>query len=164
MWIRRQMSLFGSAWTVGSLKYLLDSGVSSITYYETVGERGLFMGEQDSRWPDEFAADQGMIFPVFHLFRILLNKGKFRIPGSYSTNPLVIDGFTVAAESSGLAFLSNMTRQKQKFRLTGTGECRIILKMNTGNFNRLSRTIQLPAPEKQGQMATILRRTYITAL
>jgi D-apionolactonase len=157
----RQMSLFGAAWTVGSLKYLLDSGVSSITYYETVGERGLFMGEYGSRWPDEFAADQGMIFPVFHVFRILLNNGKFRIPGSYSSNSLVIDGFTVAAEGSGLAFLSNMTRQKQKFRLTGTNECRIILKMNTGNFNKLSGNEHFDEKEKKGQMAANTREHFL---
>jgi D-apionolactonase len=148
----RQMSLFGSAWTVGSLKYLLDSGVTSLTYFETVGERGLFMGEYGSRWPEEFAADQGMIFPVFHLFRILLNNGRFRVPGSYSTNSLVIDGFTVAGESTGLAFISNMTRQKQKFSLTGTGKCRIILKMNAGNFNKLSGTIQFSKPGEKGSM------------
>ena len=53
----RQMSLFGAAWTVGSLKYLLDSDVTSISYYETVGERGLYMGEHGSRWPGQFNAE-----------------------------------------------------------------------------------------------------------
>lgn len=148
----RQMSLFGAAWTVGSLKYLLDSDVTSITYYETVGERGLFMGEQESRWPGEFNADKSMIFPVFHLFRILLNKGKFKVPGSYSTNPLVIDGFTVATENSGLAFLSNMTNQIQKVVLKGTEECRTIIKMNLENFDMISRTIQFPVADSPGSM------------
>jgi D-apionolactonase len=118
----RQMSLFAAAWTVGSLKYLLESEVTSITYYETVGERGLFMGEHSSRWPGQFSADKDMIFPLFHIFRMLLNTGKFRVHGSYSSNPLVIDGFTVASENSGLLFLSNMTRKKQKVMLTGIDE------------------------------------------
>ncbi len=64
----RQMSLFGAAWTVGSLKYLLESEATSITYYESVGERGLFMGEYGSRWPEKFNADKGMIFPLFYIF------------------------------------------------------------------------------------------------
>jgi hypothetical protein len=149
----RQMSLFGAAWTVGSLKYLLDSDVTSITYYETVGERGLFMGEHNSRWPGLFNAYKDMIFPTFHIFRTLLNKGKFRVPGSYSTNPLVIDGFTVAGEDSGLLFLSNMTRQKQRVMLTGIDEYRIILKMNAGNFDALSRNFQFPKAQNQVQMA-----------
>jgi len=149
----RQMSLFGAAWTVGSLKYLLESEVTSITYYESVGERGLFMGEHSSRWPGQFNSNREMIFPVFHIFRTLLNKGKFRIPGSYSTNPLVIDGFTVAGKDSGLVFLSNMTRQTQKVILTGINEYTVILKMNAGNFDELSRNFQLPEAQNQVQMA-----------
>jgi hypothetical protein len=149
----RQMSLFGAAWTVGSLKYLLDSEVTSITYYESVGERGLFMGELGSNWPGQFNADKDMIFPMFHIFSTLLNKGKFRVSGSYSTNPLVIDGFTVAGEDSGLVFLSNMTRQRQSVILTGIEEYKIILKMNAGNFDLLSRNFQLPKVQHQVQMA-----------
>ncbi len=149
----RQMSLFGAAWTVGSLRYLLDSEVTSITYYETVGERGLYMGEYGSRWPEQFNANKEMIFPVFHIFRTLLDKGKFRVSGSYSTNPLVIDGFTVAGEDSGLVFLSNMTRQRQRVILTGVDEYRIILKMNAENFDSLSRNFQLPKTQHQVEMA-----------
>ncbi len=33
----RQMSLLGAGWTLGSLKYLAQSGVQSVTYYETIG-------------------------------------------------------------------------------------------------------------------------------
>ncbi len=148
----RQMSLFGAAWTTGSLKYLLDSDAKSITYYESVGERGIFMGDNDSRWPYVFEAHKGLLFPVFHVFRILLNKGKFKIPGSYSTNPLAIDGFTVSTGNSGLAFLSNMTRQRQKFELIGTDGCRVIMKMNTENFDYLSRSIPNQGAENQGRI------------
>ena len=37
----RQMSLFGAGWTLGSIKYLSESGASSVTYYETTGWRGV---------------------------------------------------------------------------------------------------------------------------
>lgn len=149
----RQMSLFGAAWTVGSLKYLLDSCLTSITYYETVGERGLFMGEHESRWPSRFNAQKGIIFPVFHVFRMLMNKGIFRVPGSHSTNPLVIDGFTVAGENSGFMFLSNMTRQKQSLKINGTAEYRELVKMNPENFNITCRNFQLPILQNQFRLA-----------
>jgi hypothetical protein len=61
----------------------------------------------------------------------------------------------VADENSGLAFLSNMTRQRQKVVLNGTRESRIIIKMNSGNFDKISRIIQLPLPEWQGKMVAI---------
>lgn len=156
----RQMSLFGAAWTVGSLKSLLDSETTSITYYESVGERGLFMGEQSSRWPERFFAESHMIFPVFHIFRMLLNKGKFRLHGSYSTNPLVIDGFSVKCENSGLLFLSNMTGQLRRVRLSGIDEYKVILKMNAGSFDSISRDIRFPGPaNKTGMTANAGERT-----
>jgi len=43
----RQMSLYGAAWTLGSIKYLAESGADFITYYETVGLRGVMQGNQD---------------------------------------------------------------------------------------------------------------------
>jgi D-apionolactonase len=149
----RQMSLFGAAWTVGSLKSLLDSEITSITYYESVGERGLFMGEKSSRWPDMFKADSHMIFPVYHIFRLLLNKAKFRVQGSYSTNPMVIDGFCVECENSGMLFLSNMTRQLRKVRLSGIDEYDTILRINAGSFNALTRNFQFPVSAEEIQMA-----------
>jgi D-apionolactonase len=148
----RQMSLFGACWTVGSLKYLLASEVSSITYYETVGERGLLMGNQGSRWPGLFNAGKGMIFPVFHIFKALREKGKFRVHGSYSTNPLVIDGFAVADENSGKLFLSNMTREVAKVMLSGIEKYKTTIKLNAGNFNEITGNFQLSYPAEQVQI------------
>jgi D-apionolactonase len=149
----RQMSLFGAAWTVGSLKYLLESEATSITYYESAGERGLFMGEHSSRWPEQFYADKGMFFPLFHIFSILLNKGKYRVHGSLSTDPLVIDGFAVTDNKSGLLFLSNMTSQKKRTKIAGIDEYRILLRMNSGNFDEICRNYQLQGKEKEDQRA-----------
>ena len=36
----RQMSLFGAAWTVGSVKSLAEAGAAAMTYFETTGWRG----------------------------------------------------------------------------------------------------------------------------
>lgn len=37
----RQTSQFAAAWTVGSLKYLVEAGAQSVTYYETEGAGGI---------------------------------------------------------------------------------------------------------------------------
>jgi hypothetical protein len=42
----RQGTLFAAAWTVGSLKRCAESGADAISYYETVGPRGVLNGEQ----------------------------------------------------------------------------------------------------------------------
>jgi len=70
----RLMSLFGASWTLGSVKYLGESEADSLTYYETVGERGLIQGNLQSPWPENFASVPGMVFPVYHLFSFLLKR------------------------------------------------------------------------------------------
>ena len=49
----RQMSLFGANWTLGSIKYLSESGASSVTYYETTGWRGVMETTSGSPLPRE---------------------------------------------------------------------------------------------------------------
>jgi hypothetical protein len=49
----RQASLFGAAWTLGSIKYLAEAGTNSITYYETSGPGG---------W-----LDSGRVHPLYHV-------------------------------------------------------------------------------------------------
>ncbi len=87
----RQMSLFGAGWTTGSLKYLGETGVKGITFYETAGERGIIQGDFDSGWPEQFKTVKNMIFPVYHLFRWLLKEKSFRLIRSRSSIPLAAD-------------------------------------------------------------------------
>jgi len=63
----RQMSLFGAAWTVGSLKHLAEAGAASITYYETHGWGGLMETAQGSAEPGLFRSTPGMVFPLYHV-------------------------------------------------------------------------------------------------
>lgn len=68
----RQRTLFGAAWTVGSLARLLPlAGIESLTYYETTGWRGLMEDEKGNPLPDQFPSSPGEIFPVYHVFHAL---------------------------------------------------------------------------------------------
>jgi hypothetical protein len=60
----RQMSLFGAAWTLGSLKTLSEAGAASVTYYETTGMRGVMQQENAVPHP-LFPAPAGDVFPLF---------------------------------------------------------------------------------------------------
>ncbi len=64
----RQLSLLGASWTIGSLRSLSGAGVSSVTYYETVGWKGLMQCDSDPAFPTLFPAKRGTIFPVYHVF------------------------------------------------------------------------------------------------
>jgi D-apionolactonase len=67
----RQSSLFAAAWTVGSIGALSYAGAASLTYYETVGWRGIIPG--DKALPESFVgAPPGGAFAVFHVLADVL--------------------------------------------------------------------------------------------
>jgi hypothetical protein len=110
----RLMSLFGACWTTGSLKYLMESGVEGVTYFETVGERGMFQGDYPSRWPTDFQSVEGMIFPLFHIFRFVLKYKSFKIIRSKSSHPLKVDLLTLSDGERHKIILANFTPEPQE--------------------------------------------------
>jgi hypothetical protein len=62
----RQSSLYGAAWTTGSLKYISESSASSVTYYETTGWRGVVERGRGSELPERFRSVAGEVFPLYH--------------------------------------------------------------------------------------------------
>src|SRR5207244_12818066 len=63
----RQPSLLGAAWTLASAKHLAEAGAASLTYFETVGWRGVVEADEGSPVPDRFRSLPGMAFPLFHV-------------------------------------------------------------------------------------------------
>ena len=115
----RLMSLFGAGWSAISLKYLSESGLNGCTYFETVGERGLFQGETDSRWQFEYPSVAGMVFPVFHIFKfILANKG-FQVMKSQSSQPLFVDSIVLRDGLEIRAVIVNFTASHQIVEILG---------------------------------------------
>lgn len=112
----RLMSLFGGCWTAGSLKYLCSSGVESITYYETIGERGIMMGDSNPKWPLDFPAASGMIFPVFHVLRFLLANKSMRLIKSLSSKPMMTDCLALYDGKRMRIILVNFTGKIQSLR------------------------------------------------
>jgi len=117
---KRLMTVFGACWTAGSLKYLSEAGAEAITYYETVGERGIMQGDYPGRWPDSFPAPAGMIFPVLHFFRFLLRHKSYKIIRSISDQPLKTDILAFSKGKKLKALLINLTSEKQA---VDTGFC-----------------------------------------
>lgn len=115
----RQMSLLGAAWTLGSLKYLCESPVDSLTYYEAVGWRGLLERSEGCRLPGLFPSLPGMAFPCYHVFADLagLAGGALRNVGSSEPRSVV----SMAAEVEGgiRLLLANLTADPQSVAVAG---------------------------------------------
>jgi hypothetical protein len=67
----RQISLFGAAWTLAMLKAMADSDANSVTFYETIGWRGVLETTAGSPVPDKFPSRAGQVFPIYHVFAAL---------------------------------------------------------------------------------------------
>lgn len=117
----RLMSLFGACWTVGSLKYLCESDIKGVTYFETVGERGICQGDHPSRWPELFQSVKGMIFPVYFVFAYLLKYKSFKIIKSESSHPLKINSLILSDGENIRLILVNFTSCMQKAAIKNPG-------------------------------------------
>lgn len=90
----RQMSLFGAGWTLGSLKYLSESGARSLTFFETVGTKGIMRDENRSSSSPKFMAPH-KIFPIYAVFKDVLEFSGAEVLSSKSNKPLQFDGIVL---------------------------------------------------------------------
>ena len=130
----RIMSLFGASWTAASIKYLSEAGAEGITYFETVGERGIFQGDFPSRWPEDFKTVKGMIFPVFHLCRFVLDSKDFEVLPSQSSDPLSIDILTLSNGTKLKMVLMNFTGESKSIRLKDISGEVSVKHLHAGSF------------------------------
>ncbi|HLZ08231.1 MAG TPA: hypothetical protein VKT80_06580, partial [Chloroflexota bacterium] len=139
----RQMSLLGAAWTVGSLKYVGESGVASVTYYETTGWRGVLEREDELPLPTLFRSFPGSAFPLYH---ILADIGEFAggemIPVRTS-RPLQVDGFAVTRDGRTRIVVANLTNDPQWAKLAGLPASVTIKRLNETNVE-----LAMRAPEE----------------
>jgi D-apionolactonase len=106
----RQTTLFGAAWTTGSLKYLSEAGATSVTYYETTGWRGVVERDEGSPLPNVFPSRLGQVFPLYHPIADVAGWRGAEVLACDSTDRLAAIGFCVRGEDGGLHLLvANLT-------------------------------------------------------
>ena len=116
----RQMSLFGAVWTLGSLKYLAEAGVAAITYYETVGMRGLMQGSQPPTF-QAFKAVPHQVFPLYFVFRELVRYPNAQVVPAHSSNSLEVDGLVLQTKSEKIILLGNMQAKAREVTIRNIG-------------------------------------------
>jgi hypothetical protein len=117
----RQMSLFGAGWTLGSLKSLAESGVSSLTYYETTGWRGVMELESGSPLPEAFASIPGGVFPLYHVLAWAGGFSGGEVLPCLSSDPLRVDALALRQDQRLRLLLANHTPEPQGVALPDLG-------------------------------------------
>jgi len=130
----RQMSLYGAGWTLGSLKYLSQSGVYSTTYYETSGWRGVMETEDGSQLPEQFQSIPGTVFPLYH---VLADVGDFaggEIMLSTSSNPLALEGIAIKKGGRRRIILANLSLSPLEVKVKDLAENVLVRHLNETNI------------------------------
>ncbi|MBL8293714.1 MAG: hypothetical protein JNN08_17850, partial [Bryobacterales bacterium] len=99
----RQKSLFGAAWTVGSLKYLSEAGANSVTYYEAAGPAGLMEGAR--------------AFPLFHVLADAMDFAGAEVTAVDATDPLRVCALSMERRGVRRMLVANLTAEAQVARL-----------------------------------------------
>jgi hypothetical protein len=110
----RQMSLFGAIWTLGSVKYLAESGAAALTYYETTGWRGVMETAEGSPAGTPFPSRPGMVFPLYHVLADLAACGAGKLVACRSGDPLRAAGLAVRLPDGLRVLAANMTGHEQQ--------------------------------------------------
>lgn len=129
----RQMSLFGAGWTVGSLKYLAESGPQSITYYETTGWRGVMEIEAGAPVPGKFRSIPGAVFPLYH---VLADVGEFaggQVIPTTSSDALKVDGLALRKDGRTRVLLANLSPETQQVSVQNLSQGVRVRHLNEAN-------------------------------
>ncbi len=109
---KRQSENINAAWTLASLKSLIENGASSITYFETIGKRGL--GIYDSV--------KGLnMFPVARVLNAVLAGTPYLLK-SHCSNPFAIVSLVLAYDNRIEILIGNKTKKIQQIHLPITGK------------------------------------------
>jgi hypothetical protein len=132
----RQMSLFGAAWTLGSLKNLSESETRSLTYYETTGWRGVMEVEFGSHVPEKFHSLKGAVFPIYHVFADVGEFAEGQIISTSSSNPLKITGLALKKESHTRIIIANLSSEVQQLTVQNLNSSVNIRHLNESNVEQ----------------------------
>ena len=105
----RQMSLFGGGWTLGSIAALASAGAASMTYFETVGWRGVMEAGRGPLPARPFASRPGTVFPPYHILADLGDRQGTALLQARSTAPREVVALALSRERTVRVLLANVT-------------------------------------------------------
>jgi hypothetical protein len=112
----RQRSLFGAAWTLGSVMNLAEAGVESLTYFETAGPRGVM--ERELQPFQAFPSKGDDVFPLYHVLADVCELRGSAILASTVDDPLSVASFAVLRGDGGTTLLlANLEARTKGVRL-----------------------------------------------
>jgi D-apionolactonase len=158
----RQMSLLGAGWTLGSFKYLAESGATSVTYYETTGWRGVMETAAGSPLPEVFRSLPGAVFPLYHVLADVGDFARGEVVAAKSSHTLRVDGMALRMDARTRVLLANLSAEPQQISLRGLGaraQVRMLDETNTEQAMRSPETFRAQPGDELATDAGLLDLT-----
>ncbi len=147
----RQRLPFAAAWTLGSFKALSVAGAQSVTYYQTVGWKGVMESLEGSPNPELFPSHPAELFPVHAVLRALGEIREGRMFNITSEDPLAVDAFKVQDGARTCVFIANLMPTEARVVLSGIS--------SSGDLRALAGTGRREARDREiavlGRYATV---------
>lgn len=118
----RQPSLFAAGWTVGSINSLAAAGVDRVTYYETVGWKGIMASGAAVAPHDAFPARPGAVYPIYHVLHAVGDFVGGRVRMTTSTDPGSIVGLALDRDGRRRLLVANLTDRPRTVSIRGYGD------------------------------------------
>jgi hypothetical protein len=118
----RQPSLFAAAWTLGSAAALSGAGVDGLTYYDTVGPRGVIEHADGSPDPAAFRSRPDRAYPLALILADLCGLEGREIRQVAGVDPALLTALAISGDSGTVVTIGNLTRDEHqvRVRLPGT--------------------------------------------
>ena len=104
----RQPSLFAAAWTVGSLANLAPTSVEALTYFQTVGWRGLIERSDHPLRIAGFHSWPGMVFPIYHVLADAAGLTGGDVLACETSDALAVEALAVRFDGRLVVLLANL--------------------------------------------------------
>ena len=129
----RQSSLFAAGWTLGSIDYLAEAGVSRITYFETVGYKGIMAPSRPFAAQDKFPSRLGAVYPIYHVLNMVGEFAGGRVQQVVSSDPTSIIGLALKDANRRRLLIANLSDRPQKIMIQGFGNEVSIFRLGAGD-------------------------------
>jgi hypothetical protein len=141
----RHASLFGAAWTLGSLCAMIEGEAAAITYYEAMGEGGIINAD--------------FVYPLYHIFAdFAAYKGGRALP-LQTSDALQIIGLVLEKAGQRRILLANLTPETQDCRLIEIEGNAMVRRLDETSFTMAT---QLPEAYRQEARAPLFLNSDTT--
>lgn len=129
----RLRSLFGAAWTLGSIKYLSESGAASVTYFEVMGDRGILAQHPHSGNQPKQTSE--LVWLVYHVFADLAEFRNARCHRITSSAPLHVEAIALESDKRLRILIASLTKEERVVQFpseifAGTVSCKSLSASN----------------------------------